>query len=97
MTPIDIPSIEQQARELRAAEIHRVHGLLAERSAQMVSLATGSALAGAHAFDAFLRPFFSWNPQASAKPLAVSIEPALDRMNDMARSLFSWNPQDRRS
>ena len=47
MTPIDIPSIEQQARELRAAEIHRVHGLLAERSAQMVSLATGSALAGA--------------------------------------------------
>ena len=97
MTPIDIPTIERQARELRAAEIHRLHGLFAERSAQMVSLATGSALAGAHAFDAMLRPLFAWNPQASKARLAVSIEPALARVNDLARSLFSWNPQDRRS
>lgn len=97
MTPIDIPSIEQQARELRAAEIQRLNALFAERSALVVQLAAGSALAGAHVLGEMLRPLFAWNPQSRPVPYAMDIEPALARMNDAARSLFSWNPQDRRS
>lgn len=95
MTPIDIPAIERQARALRAAEIRRLHGLFAERSALLLKLAADSSLAGARALGETLRPLFAWNPQASAAPL--SVEPVLVRMNDVARSLFSWNPQARRS
>ncbi|MGB4064930.1 MAG: hypothetical protein WBK19_13995 [Azonexus sp.] len=97
MTPIDIPTIERQARELRAAEIRRLNGLFAERSALVLKLATGSALAGARALAETLRPLFAWNPQTRAAPLTVSIQPAVTRMNNLARSLFSWNPQARRS
>jgi len=96
MTPIDIPRIEQQARKLRAAEIQRLNALFAERSALVVHLAAGSALAGAHALGEMLRPLFAWNPQSRPAPYSLAIEPALARMNDVARSLFSWNPQDRR-
>lgn len=97
MTHIDIPTIERQARELRAAEIRRLNGLFAERSALLLKLAAGSALAGARALGETLRPLFAWNPQTSSAPVAVSIEPALARLNNAVRSLFSWNPQERRS
>jgi hypothetical protein len=97
MTPIDIPAIERQARALRAAEIRRLNGLFAERFMLLLKLATGSALAGARALGESLRPLFAWNPQAKSAPLAVSIEPALVRVNGLMRALFSWNPQERRS
>jgi len=97
MAPIDIPTIERQARELRAAEMRRLNGLFAERSALLVKLAANSILAGACAVGEMLRPLFAWNPQSSPAPLTVSIEPAVRRMNSVARSLFSWNPQERRS
>jgi hypothetical protein len=63
MTRIDIPTIERQARELRAAEIRRIKGLFAERSALLLKLATDSALAGARTLSDTLRPLFAWNPQ----------------------------------
>ena len=93
MRPIDIPAIEQEARELRAAEIHRINGLFAERVELLAKLATASTVAGAHAASEMLRPLFSWNPQDHATSSAHSIA----RLNDVARALFSWNPQDRRS
>lgn len=63
MRPIDIPAIEQEARELRAAEIHRLNGLFAERVELLAKLAAASTVAGAHVFSEMLRPLFSWNPQ----------------------------------
>ena len=96
MYPIDIPAIERQARELRAAEIQRINGLFAERIQLLMRLAAMSAFAGAHAISEMLRPLFSWNPQESPAPLPASLAPVACRLNDAARALFSWNPQDRR-
>ncbi|QLQ26295.1 MAG: hypothetical protein HZT41_16885 [Dechloromonas sp.] len=56
MYPIDIPAIERQARELRAAEIQRINGLFAERTLLLTRLAASSILAGAHAISELLRP-----------------------------------------
>jgi hypothetical protein len=97
MAPIDIPTIERQARELRAAEIRRLHGLFAERLVLLVRLLAATALAGVSAGSEMLRPLFSWNPQVSRAPLALDLEPAVSRLNFAARALFSWNPQERRS
>ena len=49
MYPIDIPAIERQARELRAAEIQRMNGLFAERTHLLTRLAANTAAAGAYA------------------------------------------------
>jgi len=96
MHPIDIPAIERQARELRAAEIQRLNGLFAEHTQLLARLAAQSAVAGAHAISEILRPLFSWNPQESPA-VSPSFAPVVGRLNDAARALFSWNPQDRRS
>lgn len=96
MHPIDIPAIERQARELRAAEIRRMNGLFAERTQLFTRLAAKSAVAGVHAISEMLRPLFSWNPQESSAPLSANLAPVVGRLNDAARALFSWNPQDRR-
>ena len=63
MRPIDIPAIEQEARDLRAAEIHRLNGLFTERVELLARLAAASTVASAHVFSEMLRPLFSWNPQ----------------------------------
>ena len=97
MHPIDIPAIERQARELRAAEIQRMNGLFAERTQLFTRLAAKSAVAGVDAISEMLRPLFSWNPQQSSAPVSASFAPVVGRLNDAARSLFSWNPQDRHS
>ena len=95
MNPIDIPAIEQQARRLRAAEIQRVNGLFVERARLVAKLAAESLAVGAVAVSEALRPMFSWNPRPAAKPVSISAEPVLERMNHAARALFSWNPQAR--
>jgi hypothetical protein len=97
MYPIDIPAIERQARELRAAEIQRMDGLFAERTQLLTRLVANSVLAGAQAISEMLRPLFSWNPQDRSAPQLANFAPAVSRLNDAARLLFSWNPQDRRS
>lgn len=93
MTPIDIPTIERQARALRAQEIQRLQGLFAERLSLYVVLLGTSLLSVLEALANALRPVFSWNPQeVSAKP-GRSV---LAKLNRGARALFSWNPQSRR-
>lgn len=63
MLPIDIYSLERQARQMRAEEMRRLNALLAARTgAAMVKLAdwvTTLALLVSNG----LRPLFSWNPQ----------------------------------
>jgi hypothetical protein len=63
MRPIDIPASDQEARDLRAAEIHRLNGLVTERVDLLARLAAASTVASAHSFSEMLRPLFSWNPQ----------------------------------
>ena len=73
MFPIDIPAIERQARELRAAEIQRMNGLFAERTRLLTRLAATTAAAGAHAISEMLRPLFSCCRLASRQLSAVSM------------------------
>jgi len=93
MPPIDIPTIERQARALRAQEIQRLQGLFAERLSLYVVLLGSSLLSLLELVAESLRPAFSWNPQeVSAKPRRS----VLARLNRGARALFAWNPQGRR-
>ena len=82
MYPIDIPAIERQARELRAAEIQRINGLFAERTQLLTRLAARSILAGAQTVSEMLRPLFSWNPQESSAPLSANLAPVVGRLNN---------------
>lgn len=93
MTPIDIPSIERQARALRAQEIQRLQGLFSERLSLYVVLLGGSLLSALEMLANALRPAFSWNPQDVAAKPGRSL---LAKLNRGARALFSWNPQSRR-
>lgn len=93
MTPIDIPTIERQARALRAQEIQRLQGLFAERLRLYVLLLGNSLLSLLEVMADTLRPAFSWNPQTQAATPGRSM---LARLNRGARALFSWNPQVRR-
>ena len=79
-----------------STQVQDLNSALIERAGLFAKLAADSSAVGAQAFSEMLRPFFAWNPQASQKPLAESLEPTLTRLNETARSLFSWNPQDRR-
>lgn len=97
MYPIDIAAIERRARALRAAEIQRITGLFAERTALLVRLAAGSARAGLLALSEVLHPLFARNPQQPSAPRAKRGGPLLTRLNRAARSLFAWNPQSRHS
>ena len=64
MRPIDIPAIEEQARNLRAAEIHRINGLFAER-AELLARSMGSKSLGAGNLTGIL------SPKASQKGLQI--------------------------
>lgn len=90
MTPIDIPTIERQARALRAQEIQRLQGLFAERLSLYVVLLGNSLLSLLEVVAETLRPLFSWNPQAQPAKRGHAV---LSRLNRAARALFSWNPQ----
>lgn len=93
MTPIDIPTIERQARALRAQEIQRLQGLFAERFSLYAVLLGTSLLSLLQTVADALRPAFSWNPQR----IPATVWPKLlDRLNRRVRALFSWNPQNRR-
>ncbi len=64
MAPIDITVIEREARRMRAEELRRINGLISERLALHGRLLANAALTVLTAIAAFLRPLFSWNPQA---------------------------------
>lgn len=90
--PIDIPAIERHARQLRAEEMQRLQGVLAERLGLYALLLARSLLAVLETAAECLRPWFSWNPQESPGA-AVACRHLLGRFNRGARALFSWNPQ----
>ena len=69
MTPIDIPTIERQARALRAQEIQRLQGLFAERlrlafPGKRQSSSAKAVPTLAVRLNRQLRRLFAWNPQA---------------------------------
>jgi len=63
MAPIDYPSLERYARELRAKEIRRIESVAAERMRVYGYLLAQSALQGLYLFGELLRPLFSWTPE----------------------------------
>jgi hypothetical protein len=62
MAPIDYPSIERYARELRRQELRRLEGVAAERMSIYFSLLGHSVMHGLYLFSELLRPLFSWTP-----------------------------------
>lgn len=68
--PIDIVAIEQHARQLRAEEMQRLEGLLAERIRLLALLAAGTLLSLVEGAGEIIRPVFSWNPQHRRETLA---------------------------
>jgi hypothetical protein len=62
MAPIDYPSLERYARELRAQEIRRLETVAAERMSVYLRLLGESALHGLYLVSELLRPLFSWSP-----------------------------------
>jgi len=90
--PIDIPAIEQRARQLRAEEMQRLQGLMTERLRLLAVLAAHSLLDLAEGAGELLRPMFSWNPQDPAWSGAAARR-QLARLNHGLRRLFSWNPR----
>jgi len=62
MTPIDYPSLERHARELRAQEIRRLEAVAAERMSVYMSLLGQSLMHGLYLVSELLRPLFSWSP-----------------------------------
>jgi hypothetical protein len=62
MAPIDYPSIEIYARELRRQELRRLEKVAAERMSVYFSLFGQSALHGLYLLSELLRPLFSWTP-----------------------------------
>lgn len=63
MAPIDYPSIERYARELRAQEIRRLEAVAAERMSVYGRLLARSFLHGLYLLSELLRPLFSWTPE----------------------------------
>lgn len=64
MFPIDIPAIEQQARQMRAEEMQRIEGLISARLRVYGGLLAGTLMSALAAIGRSLRSQFSWNPQA---------------------------------
>jgi len=62
MAPIDYPSLERYARELRAQEMKRLEAVAAERMRVHFRLLGRSVLHGLYLFSELLRPLFSWTP-----------------------------------
>jgi hypothetical protein len=96
MRTIDIPSIEANARQLRAEEMWRVQGLIGQRL-RIMALLLGHTLLGAiENAGELVRPLLTWNPQARTQSNRRKHLQALARLNRSARALFAWNPQAHR-
>lgn len=64
MSPLNLPAIERQARQMRAEEMQRIQGLFVMRLQLYGQLLAAASLSALKAIGASLRPLFSWNPQA---------------------------------
>ncbi|MFA6312550.1 MAG: hypothetical protein WCV99_02635 [Sterolibacterium sp.] len=63
MNRIDIADIERQARQMRADEMRRLSGIMAERTGLYFRLLGRTLTSLAKLLNETLRPLFSWNPQ----------------------------------
>lgn len=97
MRPIDIAGIEQEARELRAAELRRIEDIFGARLRLLAALAGHTLLDAAEALGEALRPLFAWNPQDADRARVKAPHPPslVSRLNRALRGLFAWNPQRR--
>lgn len=93
MYRLDTAEIIREAKDMRAAEMQRIQGLMATRLALYFRLLGGSAIDAGNS----LQPLFSWNPQDAAKRRTPAGPGLATRANELLRSLFSWNPQAHRS
>lgn len=93
MTSINIPSIEHQARALRAYDVQRSQDLFSERLHLYALLLGNSVLALFGFAEEILRPVFSWNPQQLSNSTHATLS---NRLNRLARRIFAWNPQAHR-
>jgi hypothetical protein len=62
MAPIDYPSLERYARELRAQELRRIETVAAERMEVYFWLLGRTVLRGMYLLSELIRPLFSWTP-----------------------------------
>lgn len=63
MAPIDYPSIERRARELREQELRRLESVALERMRVYFALFGETLAHGLYALSELLRPLFSWVPE----------------------------------
>lgn len=63
MAPIDYPSYERRARELREQEMRRLEAVAAERMKVYFALFGETAAHALYALSEMLRPLFSWTPE----------------------------------
>lgn len=92
MNQLDTLKIIREAKEVRAAEMQRIQGLMTRRIGLYFRLLAGSATDAGNS----LQPLFSWNPQ-DAVPRRVTGPSPLTRASLALRTLFSWNPQAHRT
>jgi hypothetical protein len=92
MNQLDTLKIIREAKEVRAAEMQRIQGLMTRRIGLYFRLLAGSATDAGNS----LQPLFSWNPQDAALRRVTGPSP-LTRASLALRTLFSWNPQAHRT
>ncbi|NJD34101.1 MAG: hypothetical protein FIA96_04590 [Betaproteobacteria bacterium] len=95
MSSIQVSKIDQAARKLRAEEMNRIEDLMLARLGLHFRQFSAGGLNALAVLAESVRPLFSWNPQADARP--ANGPGLLTRLSLAARALFSWNPQGRRS
>lgn len=93
MYPLNITSIEREARKLRAEELQRIQGVMWARMAVYFRLLATSGKSALAVISESVRPLFSWNPQDAAPGYRAGSPSLLTRASLTLRTLFSWNPQ----
>ena len=97
MYPLNITSIEREARKLRSEELQRIQGVMWARMGVYFGLLAASGKSALHVISESMRPLFSWNPQDAGPAHRTGSPSLLTRASLTLRTLFSWNPQAHRS
>lgn len=64
MLPLNLATIDKEARQLRTAELQRLQGLFFAKVSTYGHRLAGAAHSGLTTISTSLRHLFSWNPQA---------------------------------
>jgi hypothetical protein len=96
MYPLNITSIEREARKLRSEELQRIQGVMWARMGVYFRLLAASGKAALNVISKSVRPLFSWNPQDAAPSHRADGPSLFTRASLTLRTLFSWNPQAHR-